>query len=189
MGTWNYFVFTKLFYIQEQDVDDVVKEMPADLPEISSTMRLHQVYTSLFLHDSYWVKALWTNLCMTDLALPGDYSMLSITWTCSANGNLECNCQKTKSFSFNSTDYHTEDLAHEKKSSGILQRLWVNSVPCCMRATSTQGAPKKWMRPTARWNVCTELGENCFFWPLREDVHWYPFEDMLTIIPLSQNVT
>lgn len=67
----------KLFYIQEQDVDDAVKEMPADLPAVPSTMRLHQVFTSLFRHDSYLVKALWTNLCMTDLALPGDYSF---TW-------------------------------------------------------------------------------------------------------------
>lgn len=48
----------KLFYIQEQDVDDAVKEMPADLPAVPSTMRLHQVFTSLFLHDSYLGKAL-----------------------------------------------------------------------------------------------------------------------------------
>lgn len=31
-----------LYYIQEQDVEDAVKKMPADLPAVPSTMRLHQ---------------------------------------------------------------------------------------------------------------------------------------------------
>lgn len=35
----------RLFYIQEQDVDDAVKKMPAKLPAVPSTMRLHQVLT------------------------------------------------------------------------------------------------------------------------------------------------
>ncbi|XP_051537007.1 uncharacterized protein LOC127430905 [Myxocyprinus asiaticus] len=33
----------KLFYIEEQAVEDAVKEMPADIPAVPSTMRLHQV--------------------------------------------------------------------------------------------------------------------------------------------------
>lgn len=122
--------------------------MPADLPVVTSTRRLHQVLTSLFFHDSYLVKALGTNMCMTD-----------ISCVCSANENLECHCLKTKSFSFNSTDDHTEYLtpstSEEEKQ---LKRLW--------------GA-----------------GKNCFFWPLKEDVHWYPFEGILTIIPPPKNVT
>lgn len=39
----------KLFFIQEQDMDDAVKNMPGDLPAVPSTMKLHQVLTSLFL--------------------------------------------------------------------------------------------------------------------------------------------
>lgn len=89
----------KFFYIQEQDVNDAVNEMPADLPEVPTKMRLYQVFTSLILHYSSLVKALWTVY---------DWSCLD-KWLrlCSANRNMEDNCQKTKSFSFNSTDAHT----------------------------------------------------------------------------------
>ncbi|CAL8270957.1 unnamed protein product [Arctogadus glacialis] len=34
-----------------------------------------------------------------------------------------------------------------------------------------------------------KVGENRFFWPLREDLHWYPLEDVLTLIPPPENVT
>ncbi|KAI3375809.1 hypothetical protein L3Q82_004091 [Scortum barcoo] len=80
----------KLFYIQEQAVEDAVKEMPADLPAVPSTMRLHQVVT----------------------LSPGKILYRDVSCMCSATGNLECDCHKTKCFSFNPTHNHTEDPIH-----------------------------------------------------------------------------
>lgn len=33
------------------------------------------------------------------------------------------------------------------------------------------------------------VSPNQFFWPLRDDILWYPYEDLLTLIPAPQQVT
>ncbi|KAG7264626.1 hypothetical protein CRUP_025088, partial [Coryphaenoides rupestris] len=43
---------------------------------------------------------------------PGKILYRDVSCMCSATGNLECDCQKTKRFSFNPTDDHTEDPIH-----------------------------------------------------------------------------
>lgn len=52
------------------------------------------------------------------------------------------------------TTQKTPYTAHQKKCSGTVQRLWGNGVPWCTTTPSTQGSSKRWIRPTARWNVC-----------------------------------
>lgn len=83
----------KLFYIQEQDIEDAVKEMPTDLPSGTIYNEASPGFTSL-LH------------CQVITLSPGKMLYHDISCMCSANGNLECSCQKTKSFG------HTEDLIH-----------------------------------------------------------------------------
>ncbi len=33
------------------------------------------------------------------------------------------------------------------------------------------------------------VGHNRYYWPMREDALWYPFEDVLRLIPAPQHVT
>ncbi len=93
----------KLFYIQEQDVKDVVKEMPVP---VLSNLRFYMVVT----------------------LSPGKILYYVFSCMCSATGNLECDCQKTKRFSFNSTQ-KTPCTAH--------RRLWGNGMSCCSTAPFT----------------------------------------------------
>ncbi|KAK0151073.1 hypothetical protein N1851_007764 [Merluccius polli] len=77
-----------LFYIQEQAVEDAVSTMPTNLPSIPSTMMIHQVLT----------------------LSPGKILYWDISCLCSATGNLQCECQETKSFSLNPTDARKDVL-------------------------------------------------------------------------------
>ena len=116
-----------------------------------------------------------------------------VSCMCSATENLECVCQirqKNKSFSFNPVEDHTEDPTHSTQEEeqwnspevvgkwcallydgriypGIIQE--VNETPCQVKCMH-------------------RVGKNNFFWPLRDDILWYPFEDMLTIIPPPEKV-
>lgn len=134
-----------LYYIQEQDVEDAVKKMPADLPAVPSTMRLHQVVT---------------------------FSPGKISCMCSAIGNLECGCQTIKSFSFNQTDDHTEEKS-------TLEEQWHNPEVvgkwCVLvyEHTIYPGIIQDVNETHAHVKCIHKGGENLFFWPLRDDLHWY----------------
>lgn len=136
---------------------------------------------------------------MTDLAFscqvitlsPGKMLYRNISCICSANGNLECNCQKTKSFSFNSTDDHTEHLTHSTPEEEQWHTPEVVGKWCVLlyEGYIYPEIIQEVNETHCQVKCMHRVGENRFFWPLREDRHWYPFEDMLTIIPPPQNVT
>ncbi|XP_056454193.1 uncharacterized protein LOC130388732 [Gadus chalcogrammus] len=159
----------KLFYIQEQAVEDAVKEMPADLPAVPSTMRLHQVVT----------------------LSPGKILYRDVSCMCSATGNLECDCQKTKSFSFNTTDDHTEDPIYSQPEEVEWHSPEVVGKWCALVYDHTiyPGIIQEVNETHCQVKCMHKVGENRFFWPLREDLHWYPLEDVLTLIPPPENVT
>lgn len=48
---------------------------------------------------------------------------------------------------------------------------------------------RKSTRPTARSDVWAKRGQTVFFSPVRDDIHWYPFGDVLALIPPPENVT
>lgn len=155
----------KLFYIEEQTVEEAVKEMPADLPAIPSTMRLHQVVT----------------------LSPGKIFYRDVSCMCSATGNLECDCQKTKYFSFNPTEDPIRPAPDEVQ--------WHNPEVvgkwCALVYDHTiyPGIIQEVNETHCQVKCMHRVGENRFFWPLRDDLHWYPFEDVLTLIPTPENVT
>ncbi|CAL8363301.1 unnamed protein product [Boreogadus saida] len=159
----------KLFYIQEQAVEDAVKEMSADLPDVPSTMSLHQGVT----------------------LSPGKILYCDISSMCSATGNLECDCQKTKCFSFNPTDDHTEDPIYSKPEEVEWHSPEVVGKCCALVYDHTiyPGIIQEVNETHCQVKCMHRVGENRFFCPLREDLHWYPLEDVLTLIPHPENVT
>ncbi|CAL8255045.1 unnamed protein product [Gadus morhua 'NCC'] len=154
---------------EEQAVEDAVKEMPADLPAVPSTMRLHQVVT----------------------LSPGKILYRDVSCMCSVTGNLECDCQKTKSFSFNTTDDHTEDPIYSQPEEVEWHSPEVVGKWCALVYDHTiyPGIIQEVNETHCQVKCMHKVGENRFFWPLREDLHWYPLEDVLTLIPPPENVT
>lgn len=70
-----------LFFIEEQAVEGAAMTMPTNIPSISATMRIHQVLT----------------------LSPGEILCRDVSCLFSASGNLRCECQESKSFTFNTT--------------------------------------------------------------------------------------
>ena len=110
---------------------------------------------------------------------------------CSATGNLECDCQKTKCFSFNPTDDHTEDPIYSTPEEVEWHSPEVVGKWCALVYDHTiyPGIIQEVNETHCQVKCMHRVGENRFFWLLREDLHWYPFEEELTLIPPPENVT
>ncbi|CAL8359136.1 unnamed protein product [Arctogadus glacialis] len=122
---------------------------------------------------------------------PGKILYRDVSCMCSATGNLESDCQKTKSFSFNTTDDHTEDPIYSKPEEVEWHSPEVVGKWCALVYDHTiyPGIIQEVNETHCQVKCMHKVGENRFFWPLREDLHWYPLEDVLTLIPPPENVT
>ena len=145
-------------------MEDAVKEMPTDLPAIPSAMRLHQMVT----------------------LSPGEILYRDVSCMCSATGNLECNCQKTKYFSFNHTDGQSHSVTKVQWHGQEIVGRW-----CALLYDHTiyPGIIQDKNETHCQVKCMHRVGVNRFFWSIRDDLHWYPFKGILTLIPLPENVT
>lgn len=124
---------------------------------------------------------------------PGKMLYRDVSCMCSATGNLECFCkihQKTKSFSFNYADDHTEDPTHSTPQEEQWNSPEVVGKWCALlyEGRIYPGIIHEVNETHCQVKCMHRVGEKNFFWPLRDDLHWYPFEDMLTTIPPPERV-
>ncbi|KAK1879405.1 Inhibitor of nuclear factor kappa-B kinase subunit alpha [Dissostichus eleginoides] len=117
--------------------------MPSDIPAVPTTMRIHQVVT----------------------LSPGKIRYRDVSCMCSSNGNLECDCQKTKSFTFNATDDPTEDPNHITPE--VVQ----------------------WQSPEVVGKWCALVYDHIIYPGIIQEVNETHCQDVLTLIPPPENVT
>lgn len=104
---------------------------------------------------------------------------------CSTQKQLRCQCFTTQHFTFNRTAQNvlTEEIAWE---SGDLIGKWCvlkydnDLYPGIILNTDEVHALVKCMH---------HAGANRFFWPARDDILWYLFDEVLEIIQAPQPVT
>nr|XP_046230013.1 uncharacterized protein LOC124051031 [Scatophagus argus] len=153
----------KLFYIENEAVEQAVERMPGQIPPVPSTMRTHQVVTFT----------------------PGEIFYREVSCMCSTHKQLRCQCFTTKHFSFNQTAQKglTEAIAWE---SGDLLGKW-----CVLRYDNDlyPGIILNIDETHALVKCMHRAGVNRFFWPAREDILWYLFDEVLEIIRAPQPVT
>lgn len=151
----------KLFYIQGQAVEHAVKEMPAELPGVPSTMRL--------LHR--WSRS------------SGKIIYRDVSCMCSATGNLECDCQKNNCFSFNLTDDHTQGPMYSTTEEVQWHSPEVVGKWCALVYDHTifPGIIQEVNETHCHVKCMHRVRVNHFFWPLRDYLPWYTFENHIHI--------
>ncbi len=152
----------KLFYVEEEAVERAAEKMPVNIPAVLSTMRLHQV----------------------DTLAPGNITYCDVA--CSTQNNLNCEYFHTKQMSFNN--------ASESSSVALADNMWqstdVQGMWCALTYDGTvyPGVILEKNETHCRVKCMHRIGPNRFFWPLRDYVLWYPYKDLLTLIPAPQQV-
>lgn len=154
----------KLFYVDEDDIEQAVQAMPQNIPTVPSTMHLHQVVTlergSLICRD--------------------------VSCTCVAMKGLQCQCPGSQAFSFlpdNQTPI--QDNTVDWTNSEVIGKWCVvkygdDLYPGTVMATDDSYVQVKCMH---------SRGPNRFSWPIRDDVLWFLLDDVLRLIPAPLPVT
>lgn len=147
--------------------------MPSTIPPVPGTMQIHQVIT----------------------LAQGEITSRDVSCMCSTYGKLECECWNTNHFSFVRKIPATVSPA--TVSQGQKHINWDDPevigewcvltydkalYPGMILATDETDVQVKCMHHAG-------IAKNRFFWPLQEDVLWYPFDDVLELIPPPQPVT
>ncbi|XP_028254033.1 uncharacterized protein LOC114441699 isoform X2 [Parambassis ranga] len=155
----------KLFFVKEEAVEKAVSMMPNNVPPIPSTMRMHQAVT--LTH--------------------GKLMYRDVSCLCSETQNLKCECFNTKHFVFNQqaapgTLTDTEVLWQNPDVVGkwCVLKYEGDLYPGIIMDTSETHIQVRCMQ---------KIGVNRFFWPAREDIMWYLFEDIVSLIPPTKPVT
>lgn len=151
----------------ERVIDDAVLAMPKDLPPLPSTMRMHQAGT--LAH--------------------GELVYRDVSCLCTAAQNLRCSCFDARSFTFNrevqatSTATPTTDKEWQKPEAA---GHW-----CILRydADLYPGVIEEIDETHVKVRRLSKIGTNRFFWPARDDILWYIFDDIVAIIPPPKPVT
>ena len=154
----------KLHFIEEEAVEKALRRMPANLPVVPSTMRIHQV------------------VCVA----AGQIAYRDVSCMCIVYKQLECQCFYTQHFKFDPKDTST-----------WTQRVfdWQNPNTCggwCVIKYDDDFYPGVILatdESLAQVKCMSCAGPNRFFWPLLEDILWYPFEDVLEPIDPPNPVT
>ncbi|KAL7381234.1 hypothetical protein ABVT39_002539 [Epinephelus coioides] len=156
----------KLFFVDGETVERALEKIPSNLPAVPSTMKIHQVVT----------------------LAPGEIISRDVSCMCSTKKQFACVCWNTQHFSF-----------IKKVPAGVLQRQtqihwddpevlgqWCvltydkDLYPGIILAVDETHVQVKCMH---------RVGPNRYFWPSREDVLWYLFDDVLELIPPPKPVT
>lgn len=153
----------KLFYVEEEDIEKAVRAMPQNIQPVPSTMRLHQVVT----------------------LARGSLICRDVSCMCVAMKRLECQCPGSQSFSFLCDQTPIQHSAIDWTSSEVIGKWCVvryddDLYPGIVMATDDSYAQVKCMH---------SAGRNKFFWPNRDDVLWYLYDDVVRFIPAPQPVT
>lgn len=154
----------KLFYVDEDDIEQAVLNMPKNIPSVPSVMRLHQVVTTE----------------------RGSLICRDISCMCAAMERHPCQCPGSQAFSFvldNQTPI--QDNTVDWTSSDVIGKWCVvkyedDLYPGIVMATDDSYVQVKCMH---------SRGPNRFSWPIRDDVLWYLYDDVLRLIPVPLPVT
>lgn len=153
----------KLFYVEEEDIDKAIQAMPQNIPPVPSTMRLHQVVT----------------------VARGSLICRDVSCICVAMKRLECQCPGSQVFSFLCDQTSIQHSAVDWTSSEVIGKWCVirydgDLYPGIVMATDDAYTQVKCMH---------SAGPNRFFWPIRDDVLCYLFDDVVHFIPAPLPVT
>ena len=157
----------KLYFIEDEAVEQALQRMPSTIPPVPGTMRIHQVIT----------------------LARGERTLRDVSCMCSTYGKLECECWNTKHFSFVRKVPATVSQEHKLinwEDPEVIGECCVLTYdktlyPGIILATDENNVQVKCMHHAG-------ITKNSFFWPPLENVLWYPF-DVLELIPPPQPVT
>ncbi|XP_058628776.1 uncharacterized protein LOC131538729 [Onychostoma macrolepis] len=160
----------KLFYINEDNVDEATKNMPHSLPVVPSTMRIHQVVT----------------------ITPRKISYRDVSCLCSTRQTLECQCDDPKTFTF---EVQATAPTQKNNSEDLPEISWQNSDIigkwCSLKYDDDiyPGIIQEVTETHVEVKCMHRIGVNRFFWPTRDDVLWYLHDDIIRMIPPPTFVT
>ncbi len=159
----------KIFYIEEATVEKAIQQMPQRLPAVPCTMRIHQVITQA----------------------PGKLTYRDVSCLCSTRQILQCQCYQAQAFDFKvnsavpALHQGQPDLEVQWDRDDIVGQ-W-----CVIRYDDEvyPGTIVEVSETHVHVKCMHRVGHNRYYWPMREYALWYPFEDVLRLIPAPQHVT
>lgn len=160
----------RVFYIPEYQVDEFCKKMPSGLQAVPSTMRIHQVVTGAL----------------------GEILYRDVSCPCTTRQCFDCHCEDTDTFSFE-VQQPTNPLP-ETQSDTETEIPWGTDLVgqwCAVTYEDTvyPGIIQDIKETHVQVKCMSRIGANRFFWPLRDDILWYLFQDVLRMIPAPKAVT
>uniref|UniRef100_UPI00358F15CF uncharacterized protein n=1 Tax=Myxine glutinosa TaxID=7769 RepID=UPI00358F15CF len=175
----------KLFFVKGEDVENAMEKMPKQIPAVPGTMRIHQVIT----------------------LAPGELLHRDVSCFCTTQKQFNCNCFKTQSFSFGqrvvavpvpqpANEENTQpEPASEENPQPEKEIQWgspeVIGKWCMLRYDKDlyPGIILGTEESHVQVKCMHRVGINRYFWPARDDILWYLFDDVLELIPPPQPVT
>ncbi|GAA6073295.1 uncharacterized protein LOC124051031, partial [Tachysurus ichikawai] len=145
----------KLFYVSSEAVEQAMEKMPGKIPPVPSTMKTHQVVTST----------------------PGEILYREISCMCSTQKQLRCQCFKTHHFTFNMTAQKVPTEAIAWESGDLIGKWFMLKYDNDLYA----GIIMETDETHALVKCMHRVGVNRFFWPRKDDLLWYLFDDVLEI--------
>lgn len=109
-----------------------------------------------------------------------------VSCPCTTRQSFECRCDGTHDFAFDVE--HTATLVPQTHKAAACEIPWGPDLIgewCVVRYEGDiyPGIIQDIMETHVQVKCMSNIGVNRFFWPLREDVLWYLFEDVLRMIP------
>ncbi|KAF3844954.1 hypothetical protein F7725_008117, partial [Dissostichus mawsoni] len=131
-------------------IDMAIQNMPESIPQVPSTMRIHQILTTS----------------------PGQMLYRDVSCMCTVDKIYHCKCYNTKAFSFNKPT--TIPAIEEIKWGPDVIKKW-----CVIKYDSDfyPGIITAIDEVQVQVKCMHSAGVNRLFWPAREDMIWYLFED------------
>ncbi|KAK7918767.1 hypothetical protein WMY93_010051 [Mugilogobius chulae] len=153
----------KLFYVESEDVEQAVQRMPKEIPPVPSIMKTHQMVTTS----------------------PGEITYREISCLCSTQKQLACECFSTLHYTVSKPPAKMVKEGIAWESEDIIGKwcvlMYENDLyPGIIINTDETHALVKCMH---------KAGANRFYWPPRDDILWYLFDDVLQLIHPPQPVT
>ncbi len=173
----------KLFFVKNEDIESAMKKMPKQIPAVPGTMRIHQVIT----------------------LAPGELIHRDVSCMCTTRQQFNCKCFNTQCFSFGQK---VPTAVPQPASEGNPQPAIEENPQSSSEGNPQPEKEIQWGSPELVGQWCMlrydqelypgiilstdethvqvkcmhRVGPNRFFWPARDDILWYLFEDVLEII-------